>query len=275
MNMNVESYFNLLKNPEQVTSEDVIALEDILIRYPYFQSARAVRLKGLHVQDSFKYNYALKVAAAYTADRTMLFDLIVNHETKIQKAEKIDVKIEKKAAETEVTPNKNDAEQSIKNSIDVANQMIENEATLIDKLEIGKPIQFDRQETHSFNEWLQLAKFKTIDRTIEEEQPETTSPIDVEKERKLQIIDKFIESSPKISPVKSGSNPSIKIDINKEENLNLMTETLAKVYLEQKKYLKAIQAYEILILKYPEKSSLFADRIQDIKSLQQNNLNTQ
>jgi hypothetical protein len=50
-----------------------------------------------------------------------------------------------------------------------------------------------------------------------------------------------------------------------------MTETLARVYLEQKKYQKAIQAYEILILKYPEKSSFFADRILDIKHLQQNN----
>ncbi|MNS22632.1 hypothetical protein D3C86_2061550 [compost metagenome] len=52
-----------------------------------------------------------------------------------------------------------------------------------------------------------------------------------------------------------------------------MTETLAKVYLEQKKYQKAIQAYEILILKYPEKSHFFADRILDIKTLQQNNNN--
>ena len=51
----------------------------------------------------------------------------------------------------------------------------------------------------------------------------------------------------------------------------LMTETLAKVYLEQKKYQKAIQAYEILILKYPEKISFFANRISDIKALQQNN----
>ena len=34
---------------------------------------------------------------------------------------------------------------------------------------------------------------------------------------------------------------------------SIMTETLAKIYLEQKKYTKAIQAYEILILKYPEK----------------------
>jgi len=50
-----------------------------------------------------------------------------------------------------------------------------------------------------------------------------------------------------------------------------MTETLARIYLEQKKYKKAIQAYEILILKYPEKSIFFANRIKDIKDLQQNN----
>nr|WP_237717485.1 hypothetical protein [Myroides injenensis] len=50
-----------------------------------------------------------------------------------------------------------------------------------------------------------------------------------------------------------------------------MTETLAKIYLEQRKYQKAIQAYEILILKYPEKSSFFADQILDIKALQQHN----
>ena len=57
----------------------------------------------------------------------------------------------------------------------------------------------------------------------------------------------------------------------KEDKSYLMTETLARVYLEQKKYSRAIQAYEILILKYPEKSSFFVDRIKDIKIIQQNN----
>ena len=44
--------------------------------------------------------------------------------------------------------------------------------------------------------------------------------------------------------------------------------------LEQKKYHKAIQAYEILILKYPEKSSLFADQIKALKKLQEKNKNS-
>jgi hypothetical protein len=66
------------------------------------------------------------------------------------------------------------------------------------------------------------------------------------------------------------NTPAI-IDKKQEDNNHLMTETLAKVYLEQKKYQRAIQAYEILILKYPEKSSFFADQIKNIKDLQQNN----
>ena len=50
-----------------------------------------------------------------------------------------------------------------------------------------------------------------------------------------------------------------------------MTETLARVYLEQKNYKKAIQAYKILILKNPEKSGFFADQIRAIEKLQENN----
>ena len=47
-----------------------------------------------------------------------------------------------------------------------------------------------------------------------------------------------------------------------------MTETLAKVFVKQKKYDKALEAYQILGLKYPEKNSFFALRIKEIKKSQ-------
>ena len=160
--------------------------------------------------------------------------------------------------------------------------------TAEENLEIGKPLDFSANEKHSFQEWLQLAKTEPIDRSkdaAEEAEaiqkaentikkvakPET---IDEEKKKKAEIINKFIEANPKISPIKQTAIvPAVQLDSNNEENSYLMTETLARVYLEQKKYTKAIQAYEILILKYPEKISFFADRISDIKILQQNNNN--
>ena len=127
---------------------------------------------------------------------------------------------------------------------------------------------FSKEEQHSFQEWLQLSRIQPIERGKENQ---TEPEIDVDKRKKIELIDKFIETSPKISPLKHGVPFSVTFDINKEDNSYLMTETLARVYLEQKKYQKAIQAYEILILKYPEKSSFFADRISDIKILQHNN----
>ena len=153
--------------------------------------------------------------------------------------------------------------------------------------------------TLSFQEWLQVAKIKPIERveientevgldknTTVAPHPSSNSAVSEEKDHdsapnieaenqtatasKMDLIDKFIETNPKIAPVKDNIPPPSYI-AKKPDSPYLMTETLAKIYLEQKKYTKAIQAYEILILKYPEKSSLFADRILDIKELQQNN----
>jgi tetratricopeptide (TPR) repeat protein len=147
-------------------------------------------------------------------------------------------------------------------------------------LEIGKPITFLQNEKHSFQEWLQLASFKPIERevVVEEVKKEAIavkneSPIEdkvVKKTKKTELIDKFIENNPKITPARDLVDIQLK-PIEIPDTTHLMTETLARVYLEQKKYQKAIQAYEILILKYPEKSIFFADRIQNIKILQQNN----
>ena len=48
---------------------------------------------------------------------------------------------------------------------------------------------------------------------------------------------------------------------------SLVTETLAKLYVEQENYEKPIQTYKILILKFPEKNSYFADQIKKIKNI--------
>jgi hypothetical protein len=264
--MNISDLTYLLNKPETINEKQTIALENVVLQFPYFQAARALHLKGLFNQESFRYNYELKKTAAYTTDRTILFEFITSDNFTAIQQEKID-EIQKSLMDIEVHHME---EVIFLPQIEIISTEEETETTELtseEKLEIGKPLPFTPTERHSFQEWLQLTKFAPIERTIEE----NLSEIDPEKQKKSNIIDKFIEANPKIAPVKETTKPPANISKSAEEPTHLMTETLAKVYLEQKKYTKATQAYEILILKYPEKSSFFADRINEIKNLQQNN----
>jgi tetratricopeptide (TPR) repeat protein len=270
--MNVTDYTFLLNKPDAISNRYAETLDAVLETFPYFQSARVLKLKHLYNQDSYTYNYALKVSAAYTTDRSILFDFITSdsfvavqkglYEKKLEElmnmnvvgSEHLVVEHQKTVIDT--------LEQSILTSIKESASSEEQKAE--EKLAIGKPLEFSRNEKHSFQEWLQLSRLQPIIR-------EKIKPsIDTEKQKKLDLIDKFIENNPKITPIAKDASVPV-IETISEDTSHLMTETLARVYLEQKKYSKAIQAYEILILKYPEKSSFFADRISDIKIVQQNN----
>ncbi len=272
--VNATEFSYLLHKPHAVQDKHTEALEQILQEFPYFQSARALYLKGLYNQSSFKYNQQLKNTAACTTDRAVLFDFItsntftaVSRQLYDQKAAEllaIDVKDSEEIIPT-LTIKENTLESSILTSISAAEpkeiSLHTDSENKPSSAEIGSPLAFSIGEKHSFQEWLQLAKFQPI---VREEQPTSNSNLDA----KLDLIDKFIELNPKIPPVNSQKEILIQVLEKPEDPSFLMTETLAKVYLEQKKYQKAIQAYEILILKYPEKSSFFADRILQIKELQ-------
>ena len=145
------------------------------------------------------------------------------------------------------------------------------------------------QEKESFNELLPKTALLSYDRRIlrnwlfTSEEINTPDTSKIEKysfldwfdiindevpkvEKKLDLIDEFIKNSPKIEfSEEEKSDSEITIDTKIKDEL--ITETLAKIYLTQKKFNKAIKAYDILSLKYPKKSSFFADQIIDIKKL--------
>ncbi|MGL2995252.1 tetratricopeptide repeat protein [Flavobacterium sp. TSSA_36] len=284
--MNVTDYTFLLNKPETINGVYTDALSNVLHEFPYFQSARALRLKGLYNQNSFKYNFALKVTAAHTTDRSVLFDFITTEQfTTIQNdfydhknSELMNIEV----VDSEIVPAKTPQEQlqkaieqSILTSIKEANlskeQILLEEKHFESTTILEQPIDFSNKEKHSFQEWLKLSRVQPIDRNKSPKEKPFEEAIEEERKKKAAIIDKFIETNPKIAPIKASATPAPQFELNASDNTHLMTETLAKVYLAQKKYQKAIQAYEILILKYPEKSSFFADHITEIKFLQNNN----
>jgi hypothetical protein len=244
----------IIENKRTIEQLDTAELKSVIDEFPYFQSARALYLKGLKNQNSFKYNNELKITAAYTTDRTVLFDFITSKEFTNDQNEEVEQ--ETKAVILEETP----AEIIVQKDEIQPEIVLKPTEIAEEKLEIGKPLSFTDSENFSFNQWLQLSTKKPI---VREE------TLNQEAQEKQNIIEKFIENNPKIAPLSKDKNISVLVTQNKQDS-SLMTETLAKVYLEQKKYENAIQAYRILSLKYPEKSGFFADQIKRVQILQKN-----
>jgi len=279
--MNKKTFTSLLAHPESISQKNLFGLSEIVEKYPFFQTARALHLKSLKKSNSLLYNDALKLTAAYTADRNILFEYITSNffiqneiSDTIQKQEDSYLKLEVTTEDISEQVSK-EIDQQLKTELKKADAILnpdlfhrreksvekltKNEITKSD-LEKNNPLDFTKEDSHSFSEWLKLTTAKPIVR-------EKTKNLSNSKKPNSDLINKFIQENPKLKPSKS----IVKYD--NKENLSsqitytseaLMTETLAKVYLQQNNYQKALQAYKILSLKYPEKSGFFADQIRAI-----------
>ena len=171
--MNTNDYINLLNNSKAINDKQTLVLETIVNEFPFYQSARALYLKGLYNQESFRYNYELKKTAAHTTDRSVLFDFITSDNFKIFQQEVYD-KYQAEIQSIIVSDFEYVEEQNRPvniNSISktttstetyFVSEQQENNKEVEAALEIGKPLQFEKNETHSFSEWLQLAKIAPI-----------------------------------------------------------------------------------------------------------------
>ena len=201
--MNKNEYINILQNPSEINKEQIGFINSLIKDFPFFQSSRAIYLKVLKNTENFKYNQELKLTAAYTTDRSILFDFITSNEFQQEKI--VFNKNELKNAKLSNTKNEKTKDQIV---------------------------EFQKNDMHTFSEWLTLSKLKPIDRNFNKKKEDKNYDLEV---------------------------------VYEDNHNDLMTEALAKLYLSQKNYKKAIQSYKILSLKFPEKSSYFADQIKKIK----------
>ena len=280
--MQVSRFTDLLEKPLEIIQEsDLSALRQIVETYPYFQAARGMELIGLKNANSFKYNAALKKHAAYTSDRSWLFEIITqeafNSSTKVKEAPQTSLSKEtdlaKQGAEPSEIPTitqKYTEEDYTEQTSDKKNDSQQVKEANFSSLELGKPLEFNKNDRYSFEEWLQLSAKNSVENKTETSIVKTSDT--PKKAAKMAQINAFIATNPKMStPLTNPEEITIK-DAQKINKEALMTETLARVYLEQKKYKKALQAYKILSLKYPEKNSFFASQIKVVQKLIKENL---
>jgi hypothetical protein len=172
----------------------------------------------------------------------------------------------------------------------VANSFVEKEILKTNKVNSTKKEEKEQDQPETFTAWLDfLKKHKDSDQTATLQKRKESDqnadvqakkvkkvvektekdPLQAKKQKQKAIIDKIIESSPGLIRSKEEQKffaPDHKAKESLLENEHLVTETLAKIYALQGNIAKAVRSYEILSLKYPQKSAYFASLIKKLKN---------
>jgi hypothetical protein len=273
--MDKQRFFELTSSPEVITATDTALLSDLIEDYPYFHTAYLLLVYHLKAGANENFSQALHDYALHVANRKVLFNLInSNTETsKIIQANTIlqqENVISNDIAEfqlEESTPVFQIEEQEPALDLNIPDSLIELEEPLNiieDSLEMAKVVEFDLASTSDTN--VTDHAHDLIDDFLSF----LESPTDKEEKETLDqvsLIDKFITENPAFTPNKlilNNQQEDISVGSIAEDE-ELASETLAQVFESQKLYDKAIVIYEKLILKFPEKSTYFASRIEELR----------
>ena len=238
----------LIKHPEQLDRDTLYELRSILALYPYFQTARLLMLQNLYLLHDPSFDQELRRAAIYITDRRVLFQMI-------------------EAAHYRVCPSKKMANEP-KNKEERESRTISLIDTFLDSIpkeedeKAGKPKRKPTPADAAVDYVAYLLESETEDDTTEE----------VPKLIGQDLIDTFINNdkgkivlneTPQYTPQVETTEES---EAEAEEN-GVFTETLARIYIKQGRYAKALEIIRRLSLQYPKKNAYFADQIRFLEKL--------
>lgn len=305
--MNREEFIYYLNHPAILGKKSILEMHELLNEFPYFQTAHLLLLKNLYNLENIKFSNQLKISAAHITNREILYYLLQKEELAeaetIEVAKEKEERLKKTMATSESRISRaeeylpDSKERTSVDNTDIQAKSIrerkelQEERIMLNEDEeiISAGIQAESSgeisdKTGSTDETsLQTGilpsddlldlELKGDDDTEvmgtekplhDEERKEPEKPVILSK---AELIDRFIETDPKIVPEKESWLDQEDISEESIENEGFMTDTLAKIYIRQGYYSKAIFAYEELSLKFPEKSSYFASQIERIKKL--------
>ena len=282
--MNKNDFLNMIGDTVRVDRQMIGEIYELINIFPYFQSAHLLLLKGLQRNDDVKFENQLRGSSFYIADREVLYYLLNPPGRTNQLPAKLTTEAEPAVTyipdQADVrTPSpeivgssdfiQNDLHAAVSPDDSVAVFDEQNELqppdAQVDSYDVPVPGLNDSQE--SDDELLELEipageSDATDNNAIIINPGENDS-----KKLQAELIDKFIITNPRIEPnrgkmllpIEDISKPSV------EAEGGFITETLAKIYVNQGYYSKSIDIYEKLSLKFPEKSSYFATQIEKVK----------
>lgn len=247
-----------IQHPETLNRESLYELRTLVTRYPYFQSLRLLYLKNLYLLHDPDFGAELRKAALYVADRRVLFYLIEGDRYLL----------------------KSPQPSSLPSDVAQGEQNTDRTLSLIDAFLATMP------EEHSQSTELDYAMDYTAYLMQEDESEDSDAEEkEVPKLRGQELIDGFLSKSESSGPIVPEVQPEETITVEEvgdeeeeeeeesskaqaeELDDSCFTETLAKIYIKQHRYEKALEIIKKLSLNYPKKNAYFADQIRFLEKL--------
>jgi hypothetical protein len=273
--MNLQSFSTYIQNPSLINADVCSEMQKITACYPYFQAAHVFFLKGLKNAGSANFDRELTKRNIFLGNKQVFIDFLDTEKPTLSPiaihgdASEIE---EELTFENEIIPYElHDAPQTI--DIASVEPMIENKTA--DDTDI---LSFEIETNQNTEKPLSLAE--TILQRVQQvknHEVESFSATKVfnntgiekkssNKDEQQNIINKFLAHDSTMLPMHENL-PDNQYDKSKEsvQEGEYITETMAKIYVQQKKFSKAIKIYEQLALKFPQKSVYFAQKISEIE----------
>lgn len=305
--MNRSEFLGFMHDTGRLGRETANELKEMIGIYPWFQTAHLLLLKCLHNTGDVRFDNQLRQSALFVSSREVLYYLLhpvdgienrlqkkteipkpgiettdsaqvvidsgknseelikmLERETAVSTGQASDQKYQAESVVVIANDSEIDESASVLIIYDDGENRIEESCVFVDPSIINE----ESRELLEIDEETSQAEQKP-DLSPQEIDPVKVKANTVRPPSQAELIEKFILSNPRIETSRDKKEEPVE-DIAKpftEEKGGFVTETLARIYIRQGYYSKAVDIYEKLILKYPEKSSYFASQIEEIKKL--------
>jgi hypothetical protein len=239
--MQKDDLYGWMQNPGALGAATLDALREAVEEYPCFHTARLLYTKNLRLANSLGYEDELGKTAILCNDRKKLFYLIYREEY----GELL---------------HKNEPAQLHGN--DRTEELLESFLSSLGEMEMIEPAIENAGLNLAATDYLTFLKLQGED--------ESESGGGDQKLRHQDIIDAFIEKAKSdvlFVPLETEPSGERQDADEKEEGGDFLTETLARVYIKQKKYAQALTTIKRLSLNFPKKSVYFAHQIRFLELL--------
>ena len=245
--MRAADLYQFMENPALLTEETLPRIKQIVDEFPYYSIARLLYLKNLAILNDIRFGAELKKMAIYLPDRKKLFSLL--------EGERYGLQVQLPDHEKE---DQSDTFSLIDAFLSGRDDEKEPETSLLFQPSVSSDYMFwslsKDNESREEKDTVQLQHHDLIDSFIKSDEQRAPGA-------GLKLEADAVEPAPpaNVKVLEDGQPKSL--------DDSYFTETLAHIYVKQRRYEKALQIIKNLSLNYPEKNVYFADQIRFLEKL--------